>query len=447
MKGESDVVKLMPNLKEDAQKPLYIQLYEYIRQEIESARIEESEKLPSIRKMASDLSISKTTIESAYQQLIMEGYIYSSPKKGYYVSKIENNIFLNQNNHKNQMLFEKDCIEKDKELDKNIFDFNIWKKYTSRVLAYETQNLLTYGDKQGEYKLRREIVKYVYQSRGVICDFNQIVIGAGIQSLISILCVILKSIGYNTITFEEPGFEDPQQIFNDHKFNIKHIPLFDDGMDINILRKINPNICYVCPSHQFPTGTIMTINKRTQLLKWAYQNSSLIIEDDYDGQLRYCGKPIPALQGLSKGKNVIYLGSFSTLLIPSIRISYMVLPYNILEIYYKHKHKYNQTASKIDQLTLACFMEDGVFERHLKKIKRIYSQKNNFLLKELKDKLGNNLSIMGSESGIHMGVKIKTESDESALYGLCNKLNVEIKPIKKGNMYLLIFDKLKIPTK
>jgi len=437
------MLKLTPILKENGDKSLYIQLYEYIRQEIETGRIEEAEQLPSIRKMVLELSISKTTVESAYQQLIMEGYIYSVPKKGYYVSKIEKNIFFDQKIEKRVFEVKEDYSSKDEGLDENIFCFNIWKKYLSRVLIYETQRLLTYGDKQGEYELRREIVKHLYQSRGVICDPNQIVIGAGVQSLISILCVILRSMGYNTIAFEDPGFEEPQQIFNDYNFNIKHIPVSDEGMDIDVLKKFNPNICYACPSHQFPTGTIMTVNKRTQLLKWAYQNNSLIIEDDYDGQLRYCGKPIPALQGLSKGKNVIYLGSFSTLLIASIRISYMILPYNILEIYDRYKDRYNQTASKIDQLTLAYFMKDGIFERHLRKIKRIYSQKNDLLVKTIKDQLGNKVSIMGSGSGIHMGVKIISRKDEVVLYELCSKLNVQINPIKKHVMYLLIFDKVR----
>jgi GntR family transcriptional regulator/MocR family aminotransferase len=185
-------------------------------------------------------------------------------------------------------------------------------------------------------------------------------------------------------------------------FNVKHIPVTDNGFPISSLIESNAKLVYISPSHQYPLGTIMPINKRMELLDWAYKNNGLIIEDDYDAIIRYGGMPIPCLQGLDKNDRVIYLGSFSKMLLPSLRISFIIIPKNLLAKYYIIKSRYTQSTSKVDQLVLANFMKDGYMLKHLRKIKRIYRKKNLLLTNSIVEKFNNKIDIINSDSGLHI---------------------------------------------
>ena len=204
---------------------------------------------------------------------------------------------------------------------------------------------------------------------------SQIIIGAGIQYLLSILCSLLRD-KHHDIAFEYPGFNQAKNVFEDYNMDIIPIPVLKEGIDIEKLKKSKVKMVYLSPSHQYPTGSVMPIDKRIEILNWAQENNSIIIEDDYDCLIRYESRPIPALQGLDKAGHVIYLGSFSKILLPSIRISYMILPLDILENYKWIKARYSQTSSKIEQLTLTKFMAEGYLEKHLRKIRKLYYKKN-----------------------------------------------------------------------
>ncbi len=419
------MIDLIPNLKTD-DGPLYIQLYNYIKKEIINGRIHENEKLPSIRQLSKGLEISRTTVENTFNQLLVEGYIFSLPKKGYYVSNIDteyvhfNSDTLKINNplpKEQQFLYDlrNDYVQED------LFDFNSWRKVLNHILNYNYKTLLKSGDLQGEYVLRKEIVKYVYQARGVVADVDQVIVGAGVQPLLNVLVYLLKSLGVNSCAIEDPGFNRAKNIFLHNEMMIIPIPVTHQGLDIDCLNETSADLCYVSPSHQFPMGTVMPVSHRIKLLKWARDNLCYIIEDDYNSELRYIGKPIPSMQSFDKKGRVIYFGSFSTLLLPSIRISYMILPHSLIHVYQKNKQKYPQSASKIEQLALSRFMEEGMFEKHIRKLKKNYAKKNGILIKQLKKVMGDKIKIGGRESGLKIVMHIDTTLTEEEIVKRCKK--------------------------
>jgi len=426
--------------------PKYIQLYEYIKREIESGNLQNFEKLPSVRASSKLLSVSKATIENAYNQLLVEGYIESRNKSGYYVLGFD----ANELGHFKKNLDSTTKLERLMQVDKpynsdgteeSAFNFMDWKKSMNRVLEYETKALLSYGDAQGEYRLRREIASFVHQSRGGICKPEQVVIGAGIQYLFGLIATMFKS-EYNRIAFEYPGFSKGMYIFEDYGYNMEKIPVEKDGINVTALEASKANIVYVSPSHQYPTGSVMSIKKRLQILDWAYKNNAYIIEDDYDSLLRYEGYPVPALQGLSEGGNVIYVGSFSKLLIPALRISFMILPESLMEKFKTLLPRYSQSVSKIEQLALEHFMVDGAFERHIRRIKKIYGRKNQVLIEAFKKNESPYIQLIGKGSGLHVTlsfdvcVRVKRVIEDAKELGIILE---EIAGYKQGNIVVFSY--------
>jgi len=416
--------------------PLYIQLYTYFKGEIEGNRLSQGEKLPSIRGLAKSLSISKITVERAYQQLVSEGYIENYDRSRYTANKVDEFICKTTpvtvgNKYDNRNILKESKVLYDfssGEMDIDGFDFSLWKRYISKSFLHK-ERLVSYGNIKGEEELRTEIAKYVHKSRGVYTDQSQIIIGAGVQNLLSILCSILKPEN-NSIAFEEPGFKNGRRIFADNNFRIKPIKMKKDGIDMEELVASGENLVYVSPSHQFPTGYIMPISRRNQLLNWAKTNNGTIIEDDYDSEFRYYGRPIPALKGLDTRGNVVYLGSFSKVIPPSIRISYMVLPEKFLDIYHKKSSLYNQAASTIEQLALAQFMSDGHLERQIRKLRKLYYEKSRFFFDAIKNILGEYVAINENESGLHTILTVKSELQARELSERALKYGCRVAPVE-----------------
>ena len=303
---------ILPPLNRKSPKPLYLQIYDYIKSAIIKKEIAPMEKLPSMRNLSKSLCVSLTTVDLAYSQLCVEGYIFSKPQSGYYVSDMSclEKTFLNYKNIPEHQEKIKDIKKTEFYYDLSCFDFVKWKKCSSKILNEQPHLLLFESDIQGEEQLRLEISKYVYQSRGVRCKPEQIVIAAGTQQITMHLSNIMIKKGINNVAVESPGYLPVINIFRDRGFAISNIAVENDGIDINKLPVNIPVSLYVNPSNQFPTGAVMPIGKRYKLLKWAIENNSYIIEDDYDSELRYFGNPIPSLQGLDNNERVIYLGSF-----------------------------------------------------------------------------------------------------------------------------------------
>ncbi|MBS7526428.1 PLP-dependent aminotransferase family protein [Fusibacter paucivorans] len=400
---------------QQSDQPKYIQLYEHIKDEVHTGQLVEGEKLPSIRSVSEALGVSKSTVEGAYAQLVVEGYIESRPKSGYYVLRMERFPMLTVKESVRPYTY---CPEGTQQpraedasrirrfaatdgVEPHLFNFNAWRKMLTKVMDYEQDELIHYGDRQGEYSLRAAIAKFVHEMRGVVCTPDQIIVGAGVQTLFMLLSALLKP-ERPAIAFEYPGFLKGATIFEDYGYETVKIPVKAQGINIEALAKSSARVVYVSPAHQYPTGSIMPINNRMKLLKWASENDAYIIEDDYDSVLRYEGVPIPSLQGLNRGKQVVHVGAFSKLLMPSLRISFMILPEDLLTKYVKIKTRYSQTVSKVEQLTLAHFMREGYFDRHIRKIKKAYAKKNQLILEALKMKGSDLFHVIGKTSGLHV---------------------------------------------
>ncbi|WP_332632403.1 PLP-dependent aminotransferase family protein [Halalkalibacter flavus] len=425
------MIEITPFLNPSTSEPLYMQLYSYIKKEIQHGKIEPGMKLPSKRKLSIHLRISQHTVETAYQQLIAEGYVESKPRKGLYVNSIHEDIFPNntplpkvvkreslvQNNHyKIDFSHGKVALEN--------FPYSVWRKLT--VQGLHDDQLFFNGDRQGELTLRGEIAKYLYQSRGVRCSAEQIVIGAGTQYLIGLLTMV---IGRDSIySMEDPGFHRTRVAFKDQGVTLKAIPLDEEGINLEQLKNSKANVTYVTPSHQFPNGIVMPIARRLDLLKWAAESNGFIIEDDYDGEFRYKGKPIPSLQGLDPNGRVIYLGTFSKSLIPSLRISFMVLPKEILASYQSHFTIYKQTVSRLHQYTLYEFMKNGHWDRHLNKMRTTYRKKQKTLIQLIDEYFGNNVIMIGDDSGLHILLNVRNEMSEQELINAAAEKEVKIYP-------------------
>ena len=414
----------------DSKTPLYLQLYRYIKGEITCGNMPAGEKLPSLRKLAKDLGISVTTSEQAYNQLLVEGYIYSRPQSGFFVSDLPGSAESGSAPAPEDFDFSSYTFQESSfKYDLSCFDFQKWKKCMSKVFSDYTHLLLFGSDVQGEIALRYEISRYVYTSRGVTCRPDQIVIGAGTQQLAGYLCRILRRMGIGTVCVEDPGYTPVFNIFRDHGFDIENIPVEGDGLVIEDLPRPRSSAVYVSPSNQFPTGSVMPVGRRYQLLDWAKETKSVIIEDDYDSELRYFGKPLPALQGLVSGSPVVYLGSFSSTLFPAIKISYMILPENMAEIFQSFKYDYSQTCSKTEQLTLALFMEEGYYYTGIKKMRALYAQKLKATLDALSRYGSDFISPINNLSGINLILKVRTAAPAANLASKAESLGLRVQPL------------------
>lgn len=427
------MLELMPILDSTKNIPLYVQLYEYIKQGIQNETIKPGVKLPSKRKLANHLGISQNTIKTAYEQLCAEGYADSSPRKGIFVANIDDDLFHFSTI---ETKLGKDKDEK-KELeyiidfncgniDLNYFPYSIWRKLTTQSLYLENGNILSLGEPQGERYLREEISNYLFESRGVECSVEQIVIGAGTQFLLILLCMLIgKKYSY---AIENPGFDRARYVFKDQGIDIQPISLDEYGICIEELKKSSAKVAYVTPSHQFPSGMVMPISRRMELLKWCIERDGFIIEDDYDSEFRYNGKPIPSLHGLDSSGNVIYMGTFSKSLIPSIRISYLVLPLTLMNKYQEHLKVYKQSVSQLHQDTLYRFMKEGYWSRHLNKMRTVYRKKHKILISTINKYMGEKVEIIGENSGLHILLKVKNGMSEENLIRTALKMKVKIYP-------------------
>ena len=404
-------VEITPFLNRELKEPLYSQLYQWIKKEIEEGRLLSGMKMPSIRQLMIHLKISRNTVETAYQQLQSEGYLESVPKSGVWVAEIEKPI-IHPIEMEQAMVFDSepsgevlvDFEYGNVNLDK--FPLKQWKKCLTDVIDQENSWLFQYGDNQGEFALRQQISQYLLQSRGVHCIPEQIVITAGTQSSIALICKILALQG-KSVAMEEPGYSGVSSVFKDKGCYIENVTLDKDGLSVEYMQTCNAKAVYVTPSHQFPLGMVLPISKRMRLLKWAYQTGGYIIEDDYDSEFRYQGKPIPSLKSLDEDEKVIYLGTFSKSFLPSIRLSYIVFPPSLVDQYLQKNASYNQSVSPIIQRAIAKFMQCGEFERHIRRTRKLYQRKHQTLLRSIEQYMGSKVEIIGEKSGLHILLKIK----------------------------------------
>ncbi|PID01078.1 GntR family transcriptional regulator [Sporosarcina sp. P2] len=404
-------------LQKNSDIPLYQQIYNQIKQDMIDGKFLVGMKLPSKRQLEEFLGVSQTTIEMAYDQLMAEGFIAAEPRKGYFVQAIEELAYVQpvKSDTLSKIPVSKpvDYDFSPSSIDTENFPFIVWRKYARDIMDTSHAHLLLLGDPHGDIELRQEIARYLYHSRGVDCTPEQIIVGSGTEQLLPLIIRILGEGARYAI--EDPGYLMTKHVFTENYRKTIPIAVDHEGLDVKALQRSDASIAYVTPSHQFPTGTVLSAARRIALLNWAASNPEFfIIEDDYDSEFRYRGRPIPSLQGMDKGENVIYLSTFTKSLMPSMRIAYMVLPPRLLDTYRQAFIPYSSSVPRIDQHILARFMADGQFSRHLNRMRKIYRRKMHTLTNLLKS-YGSNISFSGDEAGMHVLLHIHTTRTEKEL--------------------------------
>ena len=397
------------NLTATGSDSLYESLYKCIKNDILQGKLCAGEKLPSKRSFAKNLGISVITVENAYGQLSDEGYIYSMPKRGFYVSDID--MVANPNTSAKTSadanLFDDSasiaCSPyfadfSSNQTDSEIFPFTIWTKTVRSVLNDNRIQLMINPPCGGILPLRNAIARYLGDFRGMKVAPHQIIIGAGTEYLYGLLIQLLgKNLIYGV---ENPGYHKIGKICKSMGVTYRHVDLDESGVSIHELEEKKIDIIHTSPSHHFPTGIVTPVSRRYELLGWAAKKKQrYIIEDDYDSELRLSGKPFPTLQSIDVSGKVIYMNTFTKTLASTVRISYMVLPEDLAKRFYSELSFYSCTVSNFEQYTLAQFMENGSFEKHINRLRNYYQNKRDAILKELKSgSIGKYITIQEEEA-------------------------------------------------
>lgn len=426
--------ELMIPLDGKLKKPLYEQIYDYIRINISDGRISHGEKLPSTRFLSAHLQISRSTVERAYEQLFSEGYIDSKQGSGYYVSDISK-LYLGRRILDQTPAGGFQAAQKQKRLscrvaflpDENeyaYFPFRAWRKITKEVLSADDPSIFQAGDAAGEIELREAVCSYLYHARGVNCSLKNLIVGAGNEYLLMLLVQIFGE--KKKVAMENPTYLKAYGTFANMGCEMLLMGMDEGGIRMEEIRKSDPDVVYVMPSHQFPMGTVMPLKRRLELLQWAAEKPGrYIIEDDHDSEFRYKGKPIPSLQGNDTGGTVIYIGTFSKSISPSIRVSYMALPKPLLDSYNANCSFYASTVPKEQQKVLAAFLNQGYFERYLNKMRRIYKTKHDLLLSLLKQEDWVR-TIYGDYAGMHLLVEVDTAKSGTEIVNAAKEKGVRV---------------------
>ena len=409
---------------------LYSYLYKCIRNDILTGVLKPGSRLPSKRSFADHLGVSVVTIENAYSQLQSEGFLYSVPKRGFYVSYIQTTRpkLNSDQNQCSQSFYSPPSYTPPTESNIRInlfsnriaaenFPFSIWAKLMRETLSQNQNALMEPSPSAGIPELRQAIAKHLYDFRSMEVKADQIIIGAGTEYLYSLLIQLL---GYDkTYAVEFPGYQKLTHIYECHKTTCVNIPIDEAGIIISRLNAAKADVVHLSPSHHYPTGIVTPISRRYELLAWANQAPMrYIIEDDYDSEFRLSGKPIPTLQGIDSSECVIYMNTFTKTLSPTIRISYMVLPDHLLKKFNNNMGFYSCTVSNFEQYTLAKFVDQGHFERHINRMRTHYRQIRDRFIAAIKESpLRNRVQISNADSGLHFLLKVKTSiSDEALLH-------------------------------
>lgn len=407
----------------------YDYLYRCIKEDILSGRLTAGEKLPSKRGLADHLEVAVVTVENAYAQLVAEGYLYAREKRGYFVSALEEKRGSDQ-------LSEIPAPKEEKEERKWLLDlragggvtkgfpFTVWAKLTRRALTERGEELLQATPHNGAEELRRAIAAHLYRFRGIQADPEQIVVGAGTEYLYNLLVQLLgRDRKYGA---EDPGYSKSVQIYALNGAQCCPLPMDEQGVKPEELGEIQ--VLHISPNHQFPTGVVTPIARRQSLLRWVEQGESrYIIEDDYDSEFRFTGRPIPTLKSIDQTGRVIYMNTFSRSLAPSLRIGYMVLPQELLEPYRKRLGFYSCTVPAIEQYTLASFLEEGYFDSHINRMRVRYRSQRDKVIAAIRDSaLGERAQVLRENAGLHFLVQLDTTREDRQLYQLAEERGIRL---------------------
>jgi len=420
-----------------ADKPLYQYLYECIKKDIVSGKLKTNEKMPSKRTLAENLGVSNITIENAYEQLIGEGYMYTVPKKGYYISDISGlrvvstpvkkklNIDKKRNTKEYVFDFSSNRTESDD------FPFSVWARLMREIISVREKDLMTVSPCEGVESLRAAIADHLSSFRNMHVDPDQIIVGAGTEYLYSLL---IKLLGADKIySLENPGYKKQRYVYESSGVDCRYIELDESGINIDKLKKSSAQIAHISPNHHFPTGITMPISRRYELLAWANEEEGrYIIEDDYDSEFRLNGKPIPTLQSIDANEKVIYMNTFSKSLTSTIRISYMVLPEHLANLFFEKLSFNANTVSTFEQYTLAEFISKGYFEKHINRMRLRYGRKRTKILEIIRKVFNENeCRIIENGSGLHFVLEFNTKMPDKKVQEMLLKKKIKIGTISE----------------
>lgn len=422
----------MIDLQKDSGLPLYQTLYQQLKHEIQTGAIPCGEKLPSKRKLSEQLGISVNTVDGAYCQLEAEGFIQACPRRGYFVQEtgmlpVAATVVPDAASAAGEP-------EKGFRVDfspsgmaRGQFPFGVWRRLLKNCFNEYDEALLLRTPPQGDPGLRAAVSDYLYRARGVRCSPEQVVIGAGTDNLLLILGYILSE--NVTLAVENPVYNHTGALFARLGHPVTCIPVEPEGIRLSDLPDRDEVVVYTTPSHQYPLGYAMPIGQRTALLRWSSQGEGrYIIEDDYDSEFRYHTRPIPSLQSIDPLGRVIYLGTFSRSVAPALRISYMVLPEKLLELYRQCYRGYSSTVSGFEQKVLREFMTSGHFETHVNRM-RVYYRNRRQCLVEALSPLRAYTEILGDPAGHHLTLRIHNGMTEKELTDAAERAGVRVYPV------------------
>ena len=410
-------------------QPMYIAIYEQIQQKIKCKSLQAHERIPAKRQLAKDLNVSVQTVQLAYEQLLSEGYIYSKERSGYFISDIDvvwEPIIEAQQVQPIDLPIKSFVDLRNGQVDSAHFPLKVWQKlYKQQLNSLDFTN----APWQGEQSLRQEIARYVYKARGIQCVASQVFIYSGTQQQLQSLMHFLKP---TAVAVEEPGFIRAKATLQQLNIQTKPIQIDQHGATVP---KVNVDAYYVTPAHQFPLGYVMPLERKVALLNWAKSNNSYLIEDDYDAEFRYQGLPIPSLGAIDCFERVIYFGAFSKTLIPSLRISYMILPPHLVEPFEQFHAFQKSTVSKIDQQVIAQMMQQGYNERHIAKMRTLYKKKHHLLLQALQQHLPNDFNVTGVNAGLHVIIQLPDWLTETEAISKAGAIDYIMDPVSTSYMY------------
>lgn len=467
-------------LERSSATPLYEQIYQYIKGRIEGGQYEAGARLPSVRSLAGEVGVSKITVEQAYLQLAAEGYIKAHDRSPYEVLALPltgDTIFagvsgvdslfqksiavklgegvtaIGPTNLPSQLAKQEALRASDMDVTPTIqynfatgamdpegFDYTRWKRYIGYVLR-EPERLLAYGDPQGELELRLQLAQYLNTARAVRTTAEQIIIGSGTQAMVMMIAALLKRAHITTVAIDHSALIGVTHIFKDYGFTVVTIDQHSESL-ITDLMNANVQALYCTPSHGDRQGRVMSAGRRKELLQWSKAVGSYLIEDDYDSELRYYGRPISSLQGLAREEHVIYLGTPSKVLPPSIRISYMVLPPSLWNDFLMYRSSYRQSASVMEQLVWARYMAAGEWSKQIRRLRKHYADKSKQLVSQLQIAFGDQAKAYLPEGGVYIGLSVYTTLGAADLLAKARQagcdVRIEADIVTEGEVHCLL---------
>jgi GntR family transcriptional regulator / MocR family aminotransferase len=449
----------MIRLDRASTEPLHQQLYRQIRDELKSGSFSDgASRLPSSRELSVDLGISRLTVSLAFSKLHGEGYLQSKARSGIFVAHPLPEAFLSADKPKAQPTIQSspriaDRVEALQDLRVgNQFDLGptgagagvsliaslpaadefpmaIWERLRADVLAKKGAHLLRYASHRGDTDLRKAIAAYLSDFRAVRCHSDQIVIVGGMQQAMLISAMAVLNPG-EAAWIEDPGYHQARRTFALVGAKIVPKPIDDHGMVITRSPKEPlPKIIYITPSHQFPLGITMSFERRTALLDFARVHDALIFEDDYDAEFRFVGPPLPSLQGIDNSGRVIYAGTLSKILYPSLRLGYIVAPEGLVDSIAKIRSAIDLHSPAIDQATLARFITEGFFLSHIKRMRKIYAERRDCFIQQFNELLGDRFTLQVPEAGLNIVAWLKHEDDFPIVRRVTLEIGVRPSPL------------------